>query len=122
MRRRPPRSTRTDTLFPYTTLFRSDALRIHDGVEIDVADMIMIPQQRLDARQSAFEEQGAAIEGGDGSHLAGQFSHVACKEAIMLPVQTCGLDEVCAVEIGTDAHFDTFSEIQEDEGDRKGAE
>src|SRR3546814_1246147 len=30
MIRRPPRSTRTDTLFPYTTLFRSDALR-RDG-------------------------------------------------------------------------------------------
>src|SRR3546814_5405350 len=29
MRRRPPRSTRTDTLFPYTTLFRS-AFREHD--------------------------------------------------------------------------------------------
>src|SRR3546814_12873168 len=27
MIRRPPRSTRTDTLFPYTTLFRSDAER-----------------------------------------------------------------------------------------------
>src|SRR3546814_13230914 len=26
MRRRPPRSTRTDTLFPYTTLFRSSFL------------------------------------------------------------------------------------------------
>src|SRR3546814_2124260 len=26
MIRRPPRSTRTDTLFPYTTLFRSDIL------------------------------------------------------------------------------------------------
>src|SRR3546814_18125370 len=26
MRRRPPRSTRTDTLFPYTTLFRSHGL------------------------------------------------------------------------------------------------
>src|SRR3546814_3623086 len=26
-RRRPPRSTRTDTLFPYTTLFRSQAAR-----------------------------------------------------------------------------------------------
>src|SRR3546814_18812090 len=25
MRRRPPRTTRTDTLFPYTTLFRSKA-------------------------------------------------------------------------------------------------
>src|SRR3546814_3144967 len=28
MIRRPPRSTRTDTLFPYTTLFRSQRLRI----------------------------------------------------------------------------------------------
>src|SRR3546814_12437971 len=27
MIRRPPRSTRTDTLFPYTTLFRSEARR-----------------------------------------------------------------------------------------------
>src|SRR3546814_13998719 len=28
MRRRPPRSTRTDTLFPYTTLFRSITLKL----------------------------------------------------------------------------------------------
>src|SRR3546814_3942460 len=28
MRRRPPRSTRTDTLFPYTTLFRSTLLAV----------------------------------------------------------------------------------------------
>src|SRR3546814_4764578 len=27
MIRRPPRSTRTDTLFPYTTLFRSTSIR-----------------------------------------------------------------------------------------------
>src|SRR3546814_4856374 len=34
MRRRPPRSTRTDTLFPYTTLFRSNAMRArgHGGL------------------------------------------------------------------------------------------
>src|SRR3546814_14860491 len=31
MRRRPPRSTRTDTLFPYTTLFRSDAQQVKIG-------------------------------------------------------------------------------------------
>src|SRR3546814_7712850 len=30
MRRRPPRSTRTDTLFPYTTLFRSVGSNVHD--------------------------------------------------------------------------------------------
>src|SRR3546814_11470255 len=28
MKRRPPRSTRTDTLLPYTTLFRSATLRL----------------------------------------------------------------------------------------------
>src|SRR3546814_16971381 len=28
MIRRPPRSTRTDTLFPYTTLFRSDRVEL----------------------------------------------------------------------------------------------
>src|SRR3546814_7333891 len=32
MRRRPPRSTRTDTLFPYTTLFRSVVPRHHLGL------------------------------------------------------------------------------------------
>src|SRR3546814_20696517 len=31
MIRRPPRSTRTDTLFPYTTLFRSRPGRRRDG-------------------------------------------------------------------------------------------
>src|SRR3546814_14885957 len=31
MRRRPPRSTRTDTLFPYTTLFRSTPRHEHLG-------------------------------------------------------------------------------------------
>src|SRR3546814_19863332 len=30
MIRRPPRSTRTDTLFPYTTLFRSDRVRLQN--------------------------------------------------------------------------------------------
>src|SRR3546814_10886458 len=34
MIRRPPRSTRTDTLFPYTTLFRSF---LKNPVEIEVA-------------------------------------------------------------------------------------
>src|SRR3546814_11282704 len=39
MMRRPPRSTRTDTLFPYTTLFRSE----HDADDIlaDVVDVAL---------------------------------------------------------------------------------
>src|SRR3546814_15110120 len=35
MLRRPPRSTRTDTLFPYTTLFRSEFL----GAPVQQADV-----------------------------------------------------------------------------------
>src|SRR3546814_14850346 len=34
MNRRPPRSTRTDTLFPYTTLFRSIARREPAGADV----------------------------------------------------------------------------------------
>src|SRR3546814_7761414 len=39
MKRRPPRSTRTDTLFPYTTLFRSGVqeLAADAPVEADAA-------------------------------------------------------------------------------------
>src|SRR3546814_8772382 len=37
MIRRPPRSTRTDTLFPYTTLFRSrNSAAVYKGEAVDV--------------------------------------------------------------------------------------
>src|SRR3546814_2069703 len=37
MIRRPPRSTRTDTLFPYTTLFRSFTVaELIDNIELDL--------------------------------------------------------------------------------------
>src|SRR3546814_6990168 len=38
MIRRPPRSTRTDTLFPYTTLFRSLARAVRGRIEGDPPD------------------------------------------------------------------------------------
>src|SRR3546814_20610650 len=46
MIRRPPISTRTDTLFPYTTLFRSVRLRI-------IAARPPVPDQPVAARQFA---------------------------------------------------------------------
>src|SRR3546814_10142229 len=48
MIRRPPRSTRTDTLFPYTTLFRSAWRRLAkedvvlDGVEIPAGSHLLL--------------------------------------------------------------------------------
>src|SRR3546814_10987721 len=38
MIRRPPRSTRTDTLFPYTTLFRSDLVLPRNETERTIAE------------------------------------------------------------------------------------
>src|SRR3546814_9323620 len=41
MIRRPPRSTRTDTLFPYTTLFRSKELRGAAKIEHDRNEILL---------------------------------------------------------------------------------
>src|SRR3546814_15818594 len=38
MRRRPPRSTRTDTLFPYTTLFRSPDTPANTAFGANISD------------------------------------------------------------------------------------
>src|SRR3546814_13455958 len=48
MLRRPPRSTRTDTLFPYTTLFRSSCIRDYIHVE-DLCDAHLLALGRLAA-------------------------------------------------------------------------
>src|SRR3546814_14291312 len=39
MIRRPPRSTRTATLFPYTTLFRAGLIKVPAGTETDFASV-----------------------------------------------------------------------------------
>src|SRR3546814_15598286 len=62
MIRRPPRSTRTDTLFPYTTLFRSFARR--EGYA-DCRETVVSPIPRrnrsrwTEAIEEALLEQGA---------------------------------------------------------------
>src|SRR3546814_16717449 len=43
MIRRPPRSTRTDTLFPYTTLFRSEAF--HPSLSLELCWVASRPQR-----------------------------------------------------------------------------
>src|SRR3546814_9085994 len=72
MIRRPPRSTRTDTLFPYTTLFRSLRLGAVDAVP---AGRRRVAVKLLDAaaveaskRLQIEVAQAAARQGIDGLH------------------------------------------------------
>src|SRR3546814_6171403 len=50
MIRRPPRSTRTDTLFPYTTLFRSERLlQVHQhDMQTARCELHLRPSRHLD--------------------------------------------------------------------------
>src|SRR3546814_14607836 len=60
MIRRPPRSTRTDTLFPYTTLFRSlldDVL----GHHAELVALVHVPQGAQLLLQSRIGGQRAAL-------------------------------------------------------------
>src|SRR3546814_11859017 len=94
MIRRPPRSTRTDTLFPYTTLFRSldvDGLKpggfsdelahapagpfqqnvhtLSDGCFVEGA--LLVAEQRLQARQPVFHDFGRDLSRHVGGRSAG---------------------------------------------------
>src|SRR3546814_11869454 len=71
--RRPPRSTRTDTLFPYTTLFRSR----HGGVHLDVHEGHLVADSKgveyvaspaLAEAALAAGDEGLAGEVGEARH------------------------------------------------------
>src|SRR3546814_13350805 len=70
MIRRPPRSTRTDTLFPYTTLFRShaeeDRKRREEAEVRNNADTLLYQTEKL------LKEQGDKLEGDEKSQVEDQ--------------------------------------------------
>src|SRR3546814_7748593 len=81
MIRRPPRSTRTDTLFPYTTLFRSAVIG-HEithgfddqGRKIDASGAVRDwwtaeDAARFDAQAKAFGAQYATYEAAPGAFI-----------------------------------------------------
>src|SRR3546814_3234411 len=98
MIRRPPRSTRTDTLFPYTTLFRSD-----------VTHKILTSEARL-KQIAAVNNKASKIVGdilneyvkGDMEHygMTGGPVHDATVVAYLLKPQLFTGRSVNVVEIG----------------------
>src|SRR3546814_14822961 len=92
MIRRPPRSTRTDTLFPYTTLFRS------------VEQVAVAVNERRRVRRGAGEVRGLIAGGGDagGDDL----------DALGLGAEHRGVEAqagVAEAEVGLGAEFDVGS-------------
>src|SRR3546814_3582247 len=63
MIRRSPRSTRTDTLFPYTTLFRSIPIKNQKGIPIRVADVATV-QMTGETRLGIFDQNGEGERAG----------------------------------------------------------
>src|SRR3546814_15600086 len=61
MIRRPPRSTRTDTLFPYTTLFRS--VNFHENLFVGEAADARVGQGNLDIVGDGGRERLVGIAG-----------------------------------------------------------
>src|SRR3546814_15345126 len=53
MIRRPPRSTRTDTLFPYTTLFRSRLRHLFPAIEQKAVAEYLLRQRQVRAHQKS---------------------------------------------------------------------
>src|SRR3546814_11879778 len=82
MIRRPPRSTRTDTLFPYTTLFRSKMIEHHRGaiamteiLEAQGGDPQVLEKARMTAekqRREITELENLLAGSGNGSSAPDQ--------------------------------------------------
>src|SRR3546814_19789887 len=68
MIRRPPRSTRTDTLFPYTTLFRSPT--VHDGRAVAVRSPMSVRMVARPVGEDGFEVSISGANFGKGSYRA----------------------------------------------------
>src|SRR3546814_7651225 len=78
MIRRPPRSTRTDTLFPYPTLFRSrDAQDVADEKRNHGFDDLV---QRQRAVRHEKQRQDACNPGGAADRQTDQHEHVRSEE------------------------------------------
>src|SRR3546814_5866790 len=90
MIRRPPRSTRTDTLFPYTTLFRSLAPRqAARRAELDLPGLVVGPEDRaLGALLGAFDEESPSPTASEVAERTG-LSRPAVRR-ILLTLQNLG--------------------------------
>src|SRR3546814_20968516 len=87
MIRRPPRSTRTDTLFPYTTLFRSEIFRLAAGERLPI---LLHPAAGIADLSPAFDDYGLS----SGMHAMVSHALVAARM-----IQSGLLDRIGKLEL-----------------------
>src|SRR3546814_1864182 len=93
MIRLPPRSTRTDTLFPYTTLFRSADLRLAQVLDARQGELLTdprgvgvddLPQQQLGPHSHNLTSHAASMpQGGRVVALARSEEHTSELQSLM---------------------------------------
>src|SRR3546814_9018330 len=99
MIRRPPRSTRTDTLFPYTTLFRSDqgtiALPRPCGKGFAMQEFHALNfWMRLEGRRGAVEPESDAGRGPVDGPVSKRGLLSTCQSCLALSVKAAILEVV----------------------------
>src|SRR3546814_9767634 len=82
MIRRPPRSTRTDTLFPYTTLFRSTGLEYDTESRGHTAEMFGQEAANFRRTWQRLKEDSDALEGPAKKAIEFQARRL-CKEFLL---------------------------------------
>src|SRR3546814_6502035 len=102
MRRRPPRSTRTDTLFPYTTLFRSWGRSEIVGLAVAASDALTSGKPLPDLANQAVGQRldlvipfGCAGPAEESSHAPLRWRYDAQDRALRVhvePTQRSGAD------------------------------
>src|SRR3546814_21095873 len=98
MIRRPPRSTRTDTLFPYTTLFRSryESLYAKDEISQQTLDQVRTTARALKAQADQAAAQPTPVQttteqlGANRAQLADAHAAVAQPPAPLAPPTPIG--------------------------------
>src|SRR3546814_4093867 len=85
MIRRPPRSTLTDTLFPYTTLFRSprDGSPLPKGKRPDLVELIAATLHSVKAYDLPAECERLGLATGTGSEAHRSEEHTSELQSLM---------------------------------------
>src|SRR3546814_14268761 len=122
MKRRPPRPTRTDTLFPYTTLFRSSVYRqkldddgnpVHNAEAVEYKNRMITDVRELKLPLPSLDQIMLAFG-------PGRLAEVTGRSKRLIPNKTNGdLDGATGVQLEDRAEAQRMKDIEDFHGGKK---